>query len=177
MRQDNFIARLGATHKFRQLPFGLGDRYAHAMSPQADMASSLMQLNHLMFRSISSALTRRRKHLADWRKLNLAQYQEFVLALSRIVEGRQTNEANLRFADAVNSMRLIASTPVLHAMEGFLKENSYLNTHRNPAEHDRLLNELFHVMRTDIHPRGRRDHPKLTLGLITAPPEIKPTSK
>jgi len=38
-------------------------------------------------------LARRREHEADWRKLKLGQYQEFILALSGVVRERATPEA------------------------------------------------------------------------------------
>ena len=54
----------------------------------------------------------------------LAQYQEVVLALSGIVEGRATPEGQRRYTDAANSMALIASPPVLKALRRFQAEIS-----------------------------------------------------
>ena len=127
---------------------------------------------------ITAMLTRRRKHLADWRKLNFAQYQEFVLALSGIVEGRQTNEANLRFADAANSMRLIASTSVLHAMEKFFRGKiaTLILIAIQPNSIACSTNYFTSCALTYIRGR-RRNHPKLTLGLTNSSSWIEPTSK
>jgi hypothetical protein len=61
---------------------------------------------------VTPILARRREHQTDWRRLKLTQYQDFVLALSGIVEGRASPEAQGRYTDAVNSMALIASPPV-----------------------------------------------------------------
>ncbi|HEY1720985.1 MAG TPA: hypothetical protein VGG27_07050, partial [Magnetospirillaceae bacterium] len=68
---------------------------------------------------VTSLLTRRREREADWRKLKFAQYQEFALALSGVVRERATPERQARYADAFNSMSLIASLPVLAALQAF----------------------------------------------------------
>ena len=57
---------------------------------------------------VTYILTKRREHEADWRKLKFAQYQEFVLALSGIVDERATSVSQARYSDAVNSMALVA---------------------------------------------------------------------
>ena len=68
---------------------------------------------------ITYVLTRRREHEADWRKLKFSQYQELLLALSGITEGRSTAEAQARYSDAVNSMALVAPTQVVRALQAF----------------------------------------------------------
>jgi Zn-dependent protease with chaperone function len=74
---------------------------------------------------ITYLLTRRREHEADWRKLKFGQYQEFVLALSEIVELQSTHEKQVRYANAVNSMSLVAPISVLNALRQFQDEISY----------------------------------------------------
>jgi membrane protein implicated in regulation of membrane protease activity len=44
---------------------------------------------------ITYVLTRKREHRADWRKLKLNQYQEFLLALSGVVRERATPEGKV----------------------------------------------------------------------------------
>lgn len=119
---------------------------------------------------ITSALARRREHEADWRKLKLAQYQEYVAALSSVVQGRVTPEAQRRYADAVNSMALVASVPVLEALRRFQAEISYMNQSRSEAVHDRLLDELFRAMRADVQPPSNRDNPSTPFRLLGLPP-------
>ncbi len=63
-------------------------------------------------------LTGRKEHAADWRKLKFEQYREFILALSGIVEGRSTDAAQLRYADAANAMMLVAPASVYQALQG-----------------------------------------------------------
>lgn len=111
---------------------------------------------------LTSVLTRRRDRESDWRRLRFDVYKEFILALSGIVEGREDRAAHLRYADATNSMQLIAPVTVLNALSDFLRETSEKNTHRSDDEHNRLLDLLVKAMREDVHPalrHGRVNHP------------------
>lgn len=118
---------------------------------------------------LTAALTRRREHEGDWRRLKLARYQEFVLALSGVVAGRSSSEAHRRYADAVNSMALVSPRKVLLSLRAFQNEISYMNAGRTDTEHDRTLNELFHAMRDDVWP-GRADDQGFEFRLLGVPP-------
>lgn len=113
--------------------------------------------------------TKKREHEAEWRKLKFAQYQEFLLALSGIVEGRETKEAHLRYVDASNSMNLSASIPVLRALRDYQVFNS---TNSKPSdsieEHDRLLGVLIRMMRDDMFAGGGKAG-NFQFRLITTP--------
>jgi hypothetical protein len=119
---------------------------------------------------VTNWLARRREHEADWRKLKFAQYQEFVLALSGIVNERSSREGQARYSDAVNSMALIAPMDVLKALTAFQSEISYMNKTRSQESHDRLLDPLFRAMRADIHPRHAREPAEHTFKLLGIPP-------
>ncbi|MBU3887592.1 hypothetical protein [Methylosinus sp. KRF6] len=120
---------------------------------------------------VTATLTRRREHEADWRKLKLAQYQQFILALSGIVEGRSTPESMRQWTDAVNAMSLIAPMSVLKALRAYQEEVSFTNQHRTREAHDRLLNALLRELRRDIHPSGTDDDLTFTFWLQALPPE------
>lgn len=119
----------------------------------------------------TSKLAHKREHESDWRKLKLSQYQEFVLALSGIVEGRETLAAHYRFADAQNAMSLIASMSVLTALREFLDETSSDNSTRTQEKHNLLLNKLLQEMRRDSQPRGSKDDPSYKFILYTVAPK------
>ncbi|MFG1299150.1 hypothetical protein V5F49_05075 [Xanthobacter sp. V3C-3] len=145
-----------------QLPF-LGVALTAGISALAALAAVF----------ITAALARRREHEADWRKLKLAQYQEYVLALSGVVQGRATPEAQRRYADAVNALALVASVPVLEAHRAFQAEITYMNAGRSETEHDKLLDAMFRAMRKDVQPRSGQDNPTFALGLLGIPPEAR----
>ena len=120
---------------------------------------------------VTSALAKNREHEADWRKLKLGQYQEFVLALSGVVRERATPEAHRRYADAVNSMNLVAPATVLVALRAFQKEISYINTGRSDDRHDQLLEILIRAMRSDIHPKPSAGDLSGSFRLLGLPPD------
>jgi hypothetical protein len=101
---------------------------------------------------VTSYLTRKRDREAEWRKLKFAQYQEFILALSGVLDGRSNPAAQARYADAVNSMGIIAPLPVLKAMAAYQSEISQSNLNKVRARHDKLLDALYKALREDIHP-------------------------
>ena len=76
---------------------------------------------------ITYLLTQRREHKSEWRKIKFAQYQEYLRALSGIVEGRSTAEAQDRYSDAANGMLLVSSLQVMRDLNNYLSHNSYLN--------------------------------------------------
>lgn len=118
---------------------------------------------------VTYALTRKREHEGDWRKLKLEQYQEFVLALSGVVRERATPEAQRRYADAVNSMMLVAPAVVLVRLQAFQDEISYVNKGRTLERHDQALHELFQAMRQDVHPSKLEDE-NFSFRLLGVPP-------
>ena len=120
----------------------------------------------------TSALSRRREHEADWRKMKADQYQEFILALSGVVRGRETLEAHLRYADAVNSMNIVASAQVIDALTAFQRETCYINESRSDERHDKLLEVLIQSMRNDIRPKWLSKDRALSFRLLALPPDM-----
>ncbi|WP_145727617.1 hypothetical protein [Nitrospirillum viridazoti] len=117
--------------------------------------------------------TLRREREADWRKMKFEQYQEFTLAFSGIIEGRNGDSAVLaaalrRYADAYNSMQIIASPRVLEAMIALQSEISEKNANRDYDNEYQLVDRLFKAMRSDIHPKLAKADMKL-LGVIGTP--------
>jgi hypothetical protein len=120
---------------------------------------------------VTYLLTKRREHEADWRKLKLERYQEFILALSGVVRERATPEAQRRYADAVNSMMLVATSSVLSALKNFQAEISYVNNQRSDERHDELLDVLLRAMREDVHPGRSSTETAYSFRLLGLPPE------
>lgn len=119
---------------------------------------------------VTYALTRRREHEAEWRKLKFSQYQELLLALSGIVEDRATPEAHVRYADACNSLNLAASWRVLRALRDFQAYTRGEREAKNLDAHDRFLSVLVREMRADLFTKGTTDVRDFQFRLITTPP-------
>lgn len=119
------------------------------------ITSILSMLSAVLAAGLTAMFTRRREHEGDWRKLKHATYQEYVSALSGIVEGRATPEAHRRHADAVNSLLLVAPEEVLSERDAYLAATASGHPAISRGEHDRLLNALLRALRQDIHPKAR----------------------
>ena len=70
--------------------------------------------------------------------------------LSGIVGTDSTPEGNKRFAEACNTLHLIASKGVLNALHDFQDEIKISNTNRNGKRHDALLSRLEWEIRKDL---------------------------
>jgi hypothetical protein len=141
----------------------------HAL-PTAFISAAAALIGGIVVAIANYRLSVRREHEADWRKLKFDRYQEFIIALSGVVQGRETRDAKLRYADAVNSMSLVAPEGVLHALQQFQDEITYLNQNRSQTKHDELLNILLRQMRADIRP-GSRANETIEFKLLAAPPD------
>lgn len=119
---------------------------------------------------LTNMLIRRREHEAEWRRLKFSQYQEFLLAMSGIVEERATPEAHVRYADACNSLNLAASGSVLRALREFQAYTRLEPEAKNLADHDQLLTVLIREMRTDLFKKGTHGLQDFQFRLITTPP-------
>ena len=91
-------------------------------------------------------LNRNKEQEADWRKMKLACYQEFVLANSGIDKNRETKNAHVRFADAVNAIVLVAPGDILAAQEEFLSENAKTGAERDQKKISELYDRLIRKM-------------------------------
>ena len=117
--------------------------------------------------------TKRREREADWRKMKLDQYKEYVAALSGIVEGRDTPEGHIRYVDAVNSLTLVASPKVLRELYAYMDYTTSRNISKSIEQHDRLLTNLMHVLRQDVFPHHQHGDASQTFRLITVPPDMR----
>ncbi|WP_164630514.1 hypothetical protein [Rhodopseudomonas sp. WA056] len=118
---------------------------------------------------LTSRFSKSREHEADWRRLKLARYQEFMDAASGLIEGRFTPETVVRFHDSANSIQLVASRPVLEALWDFLDVNACSNPNRNAETSSVALDKLIRAMRRDVRPRVEAD-PDRQFGFIRPPP-------
>ena len=136
------------------------------------VAAVVSAVTALLVAMLTAALTRRRERESDWRRLKFERYQELVLAMSGIVEGRSTPEAQRRFADVTNSLQLFAPERVLSSLREFQIYNVPGNNNKSRKQHDDLVGRLFLAVRKDIHPElSRGAVANFAFGLFDAPPE------
>lgn len=118
---------------------------------------------------LTNYFTKKREHEADWRKMKLERYREYILALSANVEERVTREGQARYSDAVNSLQLVAPSSVLRALEAFIAHTSYRNPDKDINRHDNLLSILMREMRKDLRPSDGDDDADLRFRLLGVP--------
>ncbi|HEV3459974.1 MAG TPA: hypothetical protein VHG32_25800 [Thermoanaerobaculia bacterium] len=120
---------------------------------------------------VTYLFSKRREREAEWRKEKLEHYREFLAALSGIVTGRATPQGHARFADAVNSLTLVAPPEVIAKLYEFLDEVSFRNKERDQRRHDERLSALIQALRRDIQPGPSRADKPLAFRLIDVPPD------
>jgi hypothetical protein len=100
--------------------------------------------------AVSVSFSMRKEREADWRKLKFEHYREFMAALSRIVGTDATPERHLRYAQACNTVQLVASAQVINALHNFRNEIAVSNPNRSQEKHDQLLSVLIRNIRTGL---------------------------
>ena len=126
---------------------------------------------------IACSFSRKRDHQADWRKMKLEQYKEYVAALSEAVHHPYDSAAQRRYSDAVHSMGLVASPKVLVALYDLLDETSFRNRNETPEKYDTLLSSLMRAMREDSHPEPQDDSSEFIFRTLDCPPDKDEDSK
>ena len=126
---------------------------------------------------LTHSFTRKRDREADWRKMKLEHYREYVAALSGIVHHGHESAAQRRYSDAVNSLALVAPREALIALYDFLDETSVSNQNRTPVKYELLLSSLLRNMREDCHPRQPKDSSAFMFRTINVPPETEDDDK
>ena len=120
--------------------------------------------------ALTNYFTKGREHEADWRKMKLERYREYILALSGNVIERATSETHARHSDAVNSLRLVVPPKVLLALEDYLAHTSYRNPDKTIDTHDHFLSILIRAMREDLQPAYKGKDENFTFHLLGVAP-------
>jgi hypothetical protein len=118
-------------------------------------------------------LTKRRERDADWRKIKLDLYKAYVIALSGVVRQNRTLEDQTKYADAVNSLTLVASPSVLKALYAFQDEAS---RHGVDDELEKRRDDLLIALRQDIDPSHSRKAADFSFRFLAPPPPEADTS-
>jgi hypothetical protein len=109
--------------------------------------------------------TKQRERDAELRKEKLEHYKAFAIALSGIISGEGTREAQREFALACNKLNLVAPQQVLQALQAFQQASKSTAPSELRGRHDELMSILFYQMRRDlrISPKDERETFKVGL--------------
>ena len=132
-------------------------------------AAIISGVTALIVTFVASLLSRRREREADWRKLKLGYFCEYLDALSGIAsEEARTAENLARHAKAFNNLLLVGSSSVMDALDYWHKEIVLRNETPSRERHDRRFIALLSAIRRDL---GQPNDTLMnrTLGLLAPP--------
>src|SRR5258708_29112569 len=102
-------------------------------------------LGSIVAAAMSYHFSRKREIEANWRNQKLIHYQELLAALSdAAIHGINHDKAQERFANAFNTIALVAPQPVLQRLLGFHDEISVSNPRPSKQKHHKLLSSLVY---------------------------------
>lgn len=104
-------------------------------------------------------ITKMKEREAIWRAKKLAYYEAFFVAMSGIAEHEPPSKAQIRFANAVNNLHLVASPGVIRELHLFCDHIKVTNPNRSQERHDTLWSRLVWEIRADLDasPSKRRE--------------------
>ncbi|HPG89067.1 hypothetical protein [Dokdonella sp.] len=109
--------------------------------------------------------TKRMEREAELRREKLEHYKEFALALSGVVSGDSTPDAQRAFARACNKLNLVAPQAVIAALQAFQVAIKVSATATDRELHDPLMSRLFLEMRKDLGVRPSDNQATFKVGL------------
>jgi len=106
----------------------------------------------IILASLSFYLTKRYQIKTEWQKEKINHYKTLTSALSDLAtDGKNKNEANMKFALACNTIALVAPQSVITALMEFHDEVKFSNNNQTIEKHDMLLKKLLIEIRKDIN--------------------------
>lgn len=101
--------------------------------------------------ALSHFFSRRKDRDTEWRNQKIAHYKELLAALSETaIHGINHDRAQERFANAFNTVSLVAPQSVVDVLLAFHSEIAISNPNQSRERHDQLLSDLMFTIRKDI---------------------------
>ena len=101
--------------------------------------------------ALSFALNKRAERITALQQRKINHYKELLDALSDIVvDGTNKEDAQQRFANAVNTIALVAPQSVVEALMRFHDEVKFSNPNRTEEGHDKALKVLLLAIRKSL---------------------------
>ena len=117
--------------------------------------------------ALTFALNKRAERKTALQQRKVAHYQELLNALSDLaVDGIDKDKANQCFANAANTIALVAPQYVIEALMKFHDEVKFSNPNKSQEGHDKALKVLLLAIRKSIELPFRDDPEKFEFHLI-----------
>ncbi|MEZ4808761.1 MAG: hypothetical protein R2819_00260 [Allomuricauda sp.] len=108
----------------------------------------------------------------EWRNEKINHYRKLLSSISDLaIDGQNIDEANLRFAEAVNTIGLVAPQAVVTALMNFHDEIKFSNPNKSIKKHDELLVELILEIRKDIKIQSKDKKDSFKFHLVGTKPK------
>ena len=119
--------------------------------------------------ALSFALNKWAERKNSLQERRVVHYQKLLDALSDLaVDGINKEKANQRFANAVNTIALVAPQYVIDALMAFHDEVKFTKTNRSEEGHDKKLKELLLAIRKSLDLPYKDDPSTFNFHLIGA---------
>ncbi len=122
--------------------------------------------------AVSFVLNKRAERRDALQQRKLSHYKELLSAISDLaIDGVDKEEANIRFANAVNTIALVAPQNVITALMAFHDEVKFSNPDRSSEGHDKKLNDLLLSIRKSLELPFKDDPDTFKFHLVGAAPK------
>jgi len=120
----------------------------------------------------SFVFNKRAERKAELQQRKITHYQELLNALSDLaVDGTDKGKANQRFANAANTIALVAPQYVIEALMQFHDEVKFSNPNKSAEGHDRALKKLLLAIRESLELPFKDDPQDFNFHLIGSSPK------
>ncbi|MCF6293120.1 MAG: hypothetical protein L3J04_06985 [Robiginitomaculum sp.] len=113
------------------------------------LQSGIPILGSVLVVTIGFLLNQSRERKAEWRKIKLELYRNYIFSLSGTLVGESTSKSQREYAIACNNLLLVAPSKVIDLMESH-REKSHKDRTITLEDHDALLTKLLLAIRKDI---------------------------
>ena len=120
-----------------------------AMSPQIIVAITAAVAS-IVVAALTYLFAKMKEKEEEWRKIKFEHYQEFMAALSSIVGTDETPDGLRRFAQACNTIQLVASPQAIQVLHDFREVLDGLAADTSPERQRALRSKLIRELRADL---------------------------
>jgi hypothetical protein len=122
--------------------------------------------------ALTFALNKRAERKTALQQNKTVHYQKLLNAISDLaVDGTDKNEANMRFANAANTIALVAPQYVISALMEFHDEVKHSNPNKSSVNHDRKLILLLIAISKSLALPFKDDPDKFQFHLVGSRPK------
>jgi hypothetical protein len=135
------------------------------------LVATITTSGSIIVAALSFYLTKKHQIKTEWQKDKIAHYKLLLSALSDLAtDGKDKEDANVRFALASNTIALVAPQSVITALMKFHNEVKFSNPNKTQEKHDTLLKKLLLEIRKDIDLTDKDNESSFIFHLIGSAP-------